>query len=208
MTIDRRQMMQGGLAGLSLLGSGFASGALNRAFAQSPDSSSTIALEPGRPFTDREINVFSPVIRSRVSALCETIIPRTDTPGAVDAGVPKFIELLYAHWMNAEERAVFDQGLSDLDGFENLPVKTQQKQLEELENNSDHPWFELGGVSFLQSGDDVPPFIVMLKEFTVTGFFTSEIGAVDILELNPMGEFDGDIPRNASASSWAAKPLM
>ena len=202
MSLDRRVMIQAGLAALTTGGS-FMSSALKRAFAQSLQS-----IDPGRAFTDRQVDAFSPARRALVAAICETIIPRTDTPGAIEAKVPKFIELLYAHWMNEAEKAVFDEGLAALGGFTELSPRKQQKELEQMEEATDHPWFELGGVSFLQGSTETPPFIILIKEFTVTGYFMSEIGASEVLELNPMGEFDGDIKLARGASAWAAKPLM
>src|SRR3954464_8897339 len=39
-----------------------------------------------------------------VSAVADRILPRTDTPGAVDVGVPAFIDLLYGEYMTSPER--------------------------------------------------------------------------------------------------------
>ena len=45
----------------------------------------------------------------------ERIIPRTDTPGATDAGVADFIDVMLADWYGAAERDRFTTGLSELD---------------------------------------------------------------------------------------------
>jgi len=45
----------------------------------------------------------------------DAIVPVTDTPGAVAAGVPHFIDALARHWMKADELAQFRAGLTDLD---------------------------------------------------------------------------------------------
>src|SRR5262245_49136491 len=52
--------------------------------------------------------------RALVSDLAETIMPRTDTPGALDAGVPEFIDRMLAWWFTGEERDQFLRGLSSL----------------------------------------------------------------------------------------------
>ena len=50
-----------------------------------------------------------------VSALADTILPRTDSPGAIDVGVPAFIELLLAEWYPDAERQTLLAGLEALD---------------------------------------------------------------------------------------------
>ena len=46
-----------------------------------------------------------------VSAIADRIIPRTDTPGAADVGVPAFIDLLYGQFMTEAERKMLTDGL-------------------------------------------------------------------------------------------------
>jgi hypothetical protein len=50
-----------------------------------------------------------------LAALVDQIIPATDTPGAVDVGVPQFIDKMLAEWYAPEER---DQFLAWLDGLD------------------------------------------------------------------------------------------
>jgi hypothetical protein len=57
----------------------------------------------------------NPAQLALVSSLVEHIIPRTDTPGAKDAGVPRFVDdLLTDHYRDAE-RAKFLAGLRGVD---------------------------------------------------------------------------------------------
>ena len=48
-------------------------------------------------------------------AIADTIIPDTDTPGAIKAGVPDFMKLMVEGWLDPAEGARF---LSGLDAFE------------------------------------------------------------------------------------------
>jgi hypothetical protein len=47
--------------------------------------------------------------------VCEMIIPTTDTPGAIVAGVPGFIREMLEHWSSAKSRAEIVGVLADID---------------------------------------------------------------------------------------------
>jgi len=50
-----------------------------------------------------------------LSAVADTIVPRTDTPGAVDAGVPATIDALLLNWASGERRYALAQALARID---------------------------------------------------------------------------------------------
>ena len=144
--------------------------------------------------------------------MAEIIIPRTDTPGAIDAGVPRFIELMAADWLNDEERAIFQTGLKDMQEripleygkpFTELDAKTQLGILEDLEAAaSDSSWYDFGNL--LRDFISDAPCICQVKELTIWGFFTSELGSTQVLRYDPMPmRFDGELPLASDESSWA-----
>lgn len=49
-----------------------------------------------------------------LAALVDRIIPATDTPGAAEAGVPQFVDMMLAEWYAPEERTAFLAGLDDV----------------------------------------------------------------------------------------------
>lgn len=164
-------------------------------------------------FNTTAVDYFTPGQRKIVAAMTEVIIPRTDTPGAIDAGVPRYIELMAANWMNDGERAIFSAGLKDIETripteygkpFDQLDATQQLAIMEALEDAaSDSPWFEFGNTmrEFISDA----PFICQLKELTVWGFFTSEEGGSQVLRYDPMPMFfNGDIPLASDDSSWTS----
>jgi hypothetical protein len=203
--MNRREFLQ--CAAIIISGSS----ASQLGFALTEEQKVYLATAPS--FIDRNVQAFSGPQRKIVTAIAERIIPRTDTPGAIDAGVPIFIELMFAKWLNKQERRIFVLGLKDLQtripeeygrSFDALPAEEQLTILEDLETDaSDSPWYEFGNVQRQFISD--APFICQIKELTIWGFFTSEVGAKQVLRYKPMPmRFDGDIELSPDDSTWAA----
>jgi hypothetical protein len=172
----------------------------------------TVYLATAPDYNTLQSNYFTGPQRKIIAAMAEVIIPRTDTPGAVDAGVPHYIELMVANWLNDQERDLFTAGLNDIEiripaeygkSFDQLDVQEQLAIMEELESAaSDSPWYEFGNVQRDYISD--APFICQLKELTIWGFFTSEEGGSQVLRFDPMPMyFDGNIPLAPEDSSWS-----
>lgn len=171
-----------------------------------------LAAQPD--YASRQGTLFNEAEKRALASLCETIIPRTDTPGAIDAGVPRFVELMVQEWFTAAEREVFLSGFADLQAsaaaqyantLEALPNEDRQALLEALEEAaSDSAWYGMRGESMAQSKDGVP-FICQLKEMTVFGFFTSEVGSTQVLRYKAMPMyFDGKVELEEGESAWAS----
>jgi len=171
-------------------------------------------------FIDQAVNEFSKRQRTLVTELVDVIIPQCEKyPGALAAGVPKFVELMVAHWMTDAERDAFKLGLVEVDqlaqetlgsDFASCSADQRITVLEALEAKyQDHPWYQPGRLVSQDDNAATLPFIAQLKEFTVFGFFMSEVGCKQVLRYNPMpGTFDADIPLGQDESSWTPTPLM
>lgn len=179
-------------------------------FSLSVEQQAYLASAPN--YNTTAVDYFTPAQRQIVAAMAEVVIPRTDTPGAIDAGVPRYIELMAANWLNDGERAIFSAGLQDIETripqqygkpFDQLPHADQLAIMEELEDAaSDSPWYEFGNVMREFIGD--APFICQFKELTVWGFFTSQEGASQVLRYDPMPMFfDGHTALATDDSSWS-----
>jgi gluconate 2-dehydrogenase gamma chain len=198
--MNRRQFIE--LTSLILSGSSLS---LN---AHSAEYQQLFAL--GKNFIEQQVNIFTAPQRELVRALVEIIIPRTDTPGALDAKADHFIELTVAHYMTADERKIFVNGLNalqtDMDNAGDKVINSARltDRLTNLEEqHAEAAWYQLG--NRLGNGfDSSAPFICQLKELTVVGFFMSEVGATQVLRHNPMpGDFDGETLLASDQPSWA-----
>lgn len=94
--------------------------------------SPALAMAAGRSATYLAAPVFS-----LLSAVADTIVPRTDTPGAIDAHVPAKFDALLVSWASGERRYALTQALARIDamarekagkGFAELPAD-QRKAL-------------------------------------------------------------------------------
>lgn len=129
-----------------------------------------------------------------VAILVELIIPTTDTPGARAAGAHEFIDRMITHIYTDAERTRFLAGLTDLESrarargssFLESPQEAQIRILEELEAEA---------ISARSSGTAETSFFHSLKELTLIGYYTSEIGAARELKyVHAAGSYDGDVP--------------
>ncbi len=203
--MNRREFMQ--CAAVLISGASISS----LGFTMTHEQHAFLASAPN--YIQKPVNFFSVDQRSTVIAISEAIIPATDTPGAIAAGVPAFIELMVSEWYNPQEQGMFMSGLNNLiktsqekhqKSFHVITIAEQVKLLEKLEDNaSDSVWYQRGNVMRDIISD--APFICQIKELTTWGFFTSEVGGKQVLRDNPMPmRFDGEIPLKPDESSWVS----
>lgn len=205
--MNRREFLQ--CAAILVSGAGFSHLALTE--------EQKIFLAAAPDYIAGKVNYLSPEQRLIVAAMAETIIPKTDTPGAIDAGVPLYLERMMADWLNAEEQTVFNAGLADMESripaeygkpFHALAPEQQRQILVDMEAAAaDSAWYGRGRAPGVFLSD--APFICQFKELAVYGFFTSEVGSTQVLRYDPMPMyFDGDVPLGPEESSLVSSYLF
>jgi hypothetical protein len=132
---------------------------------------------------------FSPPEYAMIERLSEIIIPSDQTPGAKEAGVAEFIDFMVAN--DPEQQYPFRTGLvwlnshsERLQGNRFLEL-TPVQQLSVLE--------PLGFKAKVRPGEEAGrKFFALIREYTVTGFYTSEIGFKEL--GNPALKFYSESP--------------
>jgi gluconate 2-dehydrogenase gamma chain len=144
-----------------------------------------------------------------VAAIAEHILPRTDTPGARDAGVPEFVDLLLAEWYDETERGNFIAGLAAIDtssraagaeSFAALAAPDQLLLLQALDSATTRPPAPDPAAS--ATPEPTPPApgsaeatYANLKRLTLYGYFTSKPVMTTVLRTNIWpGRYDGCVP--------------
>jgi hypothetical protein len=125
----------------------------------------------------------------------ERIIPRTATPGATDARVADFIDVMLADWYDAPDRARFTTGLATLDDSAirltgRKFVLAQERQQVQLLETLDR---ELSGRRQAREAGTDDHWFAVLKHLTIWGYYTSRPGIVDELRVQLVpGRYDGN----------------
>jgi len=143
-----------------------------------------------------------------VSELAQTIIPKTDTPGAKEAGVPGFIDQMLKECYKKEDQDKFITGLTEFDAAakaahgDSFIYLDQEKQLAFVKAQNE------AAVNAVKADPSQPrPFILSAKELTLLGFFTSEPGATQVLQYEAVpGSYKGCIPLTEAGNgkTWAS----
>jgi hypothetical protein len=150
--------------------------------------------------------------RAMCRTLSEIIIPATDTPGAIEAGVPHFIELMVSDWYTETERGIFISGLHQLDEycqhqfstpFLNCLHDEQEKALTHMEIEAGKYHGPEAVAPILPMIDENQPFFTKLKELTVLGYYMSEVGATQELKFLPMPMEYHDIDFSDVGRQWS-----
>ena len=142
-----------------------------------------------------------------VSAVAGIIIPKTDTPGAIEVGVPGFIDVLVKDCYKKEDQDNFLKGLSDFDAeaktaYGDAFIDLDAEQQTEYVTKAHKTAVDADKAGELK--DKPRPFILTMKELTIVGFFTSEPGATQVLQYEAVpGAYKGCIPLAEVGKTWA-----
>lgn len=131
----------------------------------------------------------SPTQLELVTAIAERILPRTDTPGATDVGVPAFVDLMLGNYSTESERQVFIAGLDEVNAASQAAHAQSFVKMSAAQQDS-----MLMKIA-VASQKKEKTFFHLIKELTVVGYFTSEIVGRTVLHYDPVpGRFQGCVP--------------
>jgi hypothetical protein len=139
----------------------------------------------------RKATTFNESEMRTLRALVDTILPATDSPAASAADTHYFIDLAIPACATPAAQRTFKSGLTAFAGFDQLPADEQVAKLKS------------------RAAADVPlsydeSFFRILKDYTMTGYFLSEIGATQALAYERVpGGFWGDLPLKPNQKAWA-----
>lgn len=167
---------------------------------------------------------FTPETIALLDEVGETIIPATDTPGAKAAKVGAFMQTIVTDCYNPAQQKVFADGLGGLNeackklngkNFTESSAEQRKAFLVSLEKeakefNSKRDEADKAAKEKAEKAMD-PNFVAgpshyytMMKQLTLWGYFSSEIGMKQALRFLPIpGRYDGALPYKKGDKAWA-----
>jgi hypothetical protein len=136
----------------------------------------------------------------------ETILPKTSTPGAKEAQVGLFMDIMVKDCYTKEHQLIFQEGIKTLES--ELKSKSGKSFMESTtqERTSVLTALDAEQKAYTETKkpEDAPHYFRMMKELTLLGFFTSEVGSTKALRyVETPGKFDGDVPYKKGDRAWA-----
>lgn len=148
---------------------------------------------------------FSPADLALLDEIGETILPATDVPGAKAVGIGAFMAMMVNNCYDAPDQQAFKRGLSTLaetfrnrhrTEFSNGSVGERTGLLNELDA-------EQRAHTAARTGNLPHHYFRIMKDLTILGYFTSEIGATQALRYEEVpGRYDGDAPYQKGDRAW------
>jgi hypothetical protein len=159
----------------------------------------------------------------------ETILPKTKTPGAKEAGIGKFMETMVNDTYDKNNQKIFHEGINKLNEacekkFDTSFMKATAQQRTELlveldkeakayqkeksefdreQNKKEAAEKEKGNNDYKKETKPTHYFTLM-KQLSLLGFFTSKPGATMALRHEAVpGKYDGNLPYKRGDRAWA-----
>ena len=191
--MDRRSLLQNALA---LVGAGAALSACDF---------NSLGSKGAFTFTDAQ--------RALVSAIADTLVPKTDTPGAVEAGVPKAFEGFLSNWANPESKDALLAAAEKIDsaantakgkGFADLTPAERASVLLPIDTNgfkeNPNPSKSAAAPPAFANPNVMDPDYARLKSLLIVLFYTSEAALTKEVPYNHNpGKYRASVPVTAES---------
>jgi hypothetical protein len=164
-----------------------------------------------QPELDWQPIFLSPEHAKLITALVDTLLPKTDTPGALDMKVHIFIDLVFSKvYDQTGQKMVTDEMTS----FNKKSVVQFGKTFDELDNEQRSEILKNEEVTSEKFNGQVwgtavgiqkpVVFYRSLKSIALWGYFSSEEIGKNVLSYDPIpGEYSGCIPLSDVGNSWS-----
>ncbi|MCW0398039.1 gluconate 2-dehydrogenase subunit 3 family protein [Xanthomonas sontii] len=166
------------------------------------------ALAPAQASAAGTKVLFSAAEIGTLDEIAETILPRTKTPGAKDAGAGAFMAKFVTDCYTPRQQATFRAGLAEIDKraggrFVSLTPQARAELLRALDAEARAKAIDVTDTGTADAADAMPHPFTMIKQLTIFGFFTSEVGATEVLRYVAVPGRYEDITYVPGTPAWA-----
>lgn len=168
-----------------------------------------VFLEGCKP-ADRKVMTgldFQPEDIAYLDEVADTILPTTaSSPGAKAAAVGSFMAVMVKDCYDERDQKIFTEGMNKL---QDACKKKNDKYFMECTPEQRHALLveldkEQKDFSKDKKKDDPQHYFRLMKELTLLGYFTSEIGSTKALRyIESPGRYDACIPYKKGDKAWA-----
>ncbi len=168
---------------------------------------SSIFLETGcKTDVEKVKDFFDTETITLLDEMAETILPKTNTPGAKDAKVGEFMAVMVKDCYTQNDQGIFREGLKRLD--KKCKDDTGKTFMECSADERTKFFVKMDSLqkAYMEAKTPEQPshYFRMIKELTLLGFFTSEIGSTKALRyIETPGKYDGNVPYKKGDRMWA-----
>lgn len=132
-----------------------------------------------------------------VSAMADRILPATDTPGALVAGVPDYIGNVAQDFLTEEQRGEL------IDGLAAIASTASEEGLSSFESaSSEEQDALLRDIAARPEGDPARRAFQQIRDLTVFGFYTSETATQELSYEEIPGRYDACVPLAEVGRTW------
>ena len=153
----------------------------------------------------RSWTAFTPADVATLDEIGDTILPDTDTPGAKAAGIGAFMAKMVNDCYDDRSHGVFADGLRKIDdlsrarhgkAFAQCSAAERTALLEEIHR-------EERAYGKAPRPGAPPHYFRLMRELTVLGYFSSEIGCTKALRyVETPGSYDGNVAYHPGDRAW------
>ena len=154
--------------------------------------------------------VFNEEQARTIGAIADSILPKTDTPGALELMVDRFVDIMVDVGYASEEKATFIDELNVFiatskkkygNAFEDCSDEEKSEQLSAAEKSSGQYVGTVWGTNLAEQ--ESLGFYRKLKGLILLGYYTSEEIGKNVLSYDPVpGKQLGCIPLSEVGNSW------
>jgi hypothetical protein len=153
-------------------------------------------------------NTFTPETISFLDEVGETILPASAaSPGAKESKIGEFMKTIVSDCYEEKDQKIFMDGIGKLNEASNKKFSKDFMSLSATEKHDLLVEVDKEAKDNLANKKEGDPqhYFTLMKQLTLWGYFTSEVGSTKALRFLPVpGRYDGAYPYKKGDRAWAA----